>query len=60
MAAYLGFQKLKSKLAAKGKVSNPAAVAVKIGEEKYGEKTFHKAAAEGKKMKGMKSIGSMK
>ena len=53
--AYVGFAKLKKKLAAKGDVSDPAAVAASIGRKKYGAKKFNKAAAAGKKMKGMKA-----
>lgn len=51
---YVGFQKLKAKIAAKGGVKNPAAVAAAIGRKKYGKKKFQKAAAEDHKMKGMK------
>lgn len=52
--AYVGFDRLKSKIAAKGGVSNPGAVAASIGRKKYGKKAFQKAAASGEKMKGMK------
>ena len=48
--AYLGFDKLKSKIAAKGGVSDPGAVAASIGRKKYGKKAFQKAAASGTKM----------
>lgn len=54
--AYLGFAKLRSKLAArrgKGKVTDPEALAAAIGRAKYGKKKFQSAAAEGKKMRGM-------
>ena len=51
--AYTGFKKLEGKLA--GKVANPAAVAAKIGREKYGKEKFQKAAAAGKTMRGMKA-----
>ncbi len=51
--AYVGFDKLKSKLAGKG-VNNPGAVAASIGRKKYGKAQFQSAAAKGKKMKGMK------
>lgn len=51
--AYVGFDKLKSKIAAKGGVSNPGAVAASIGRKKYGKAKFQKAAAQGKKMGGM-------
>ena len=56
----MGFDKLKAKIAAKGGVSNPAAVAASKGREKYGKKKFQKAAAEGKSMKGMKPLKSPK
>lgn len=48
--AYLGFNKLKSKIAASGKVRNPSAVAAAIGRKKYGKKKFQAAAASGRKM----------
>lgn len=51
--AYLGFDKLKAKVAAGG-AKNPGAVAAAIGRRKYGKSKFQKAAAQGKKMKGMK------
>jgi hypothetical protein len=56
--AYEGFAKVKAKIAAKGGVSNPGAVAAAIGRKKYGAKKFQKAAAQGKKMKDMKPIQS--
>lgn len=51
--AYLGFNKLKAKVA-KGGASNPGAVAAAIGRKKYGKKKFQAAAAKGKKLKGAK------
>jgi hypothetical protein len=57
--AYVGFDKLKNKIAAKGGVRNPGAVAASIGRKKYGAKKFNKAAASGTKMKGMKPTGGM-
>jgi hypothetical protein len=57
--AYVGFDKLKNQIAAKGGVSNPAAVAASIGRKKYGKKRFQKAAASGTPMKGMKPQGGM-
>jgi hypothetical protein len=51
--AYVGFSKLKKKIAAKGGVSDPGAVAAAIGRAKYGKQKFQKAAAKGKKMRGM-------
>ena len=53
--AYVGFEKLKSKLA--GHVDNPGAVAASIGRKKYGKKKFQHAAATGHKMRGMKAKG---
>ncbi len=38
--AYVGFNKLVSKLAAQGNVSDPKAVAAVIGRRKYGKKKF--------------------
>ena len=50
---YVGFDKLKSQIAAKGGVRDPGAVAASIGRKKYGAEKFNKAAAAGKSMKGM-------
>ena len=44
--AYIGFDKLAAK-------TSPA-IAASIGRKKYGAKKFNKAAASGKKMRGMK------
>ena len=54
--AYVGFNKLKSEIAAKGGVRNPGAVAASIGRKKYGKKAFQHAAAEGASMRGLKSL----
>src|SRR5690349_5817373 len=54
--AYVGFNKLKAKIAAKGGVSDPGAVAAAIGRKKYGKAKFQKAAAEGKSMKGVSHL----
>jgi len=43
------FQKLERSIAAKGKVSNPGAVAATIGRKKYGKKKFQAMAAEGRR-----------
>jgi hypothetical protein len=51
--AYVGFGKLKGKIAAKGDVRDPGAVAASIGRKKYGKRKFQKAAASGTKMRGM-------
>jgi len=37
---YVGFAALKGKIAARGKVRNPGAVAAMIGRKKYGAKGF--------------------
>lgn len=54
--AYMGFEKVKESLG--GKVRNKAAVAASIGRKKYGKAKFQKAAAAGKKMRGMKPMMS--
>lgn len=51
---YMGFDKLKGKLAKKKGVEDPGALAASIGQKKYGKRKFQKAAAKGTKMKGMK------
>jgi hypothetical protein len=51
---YVGFEKLKKSIAAKGGVKNPGAVAAAVGRKKYGKAKFQKAAAKGKKMRGVK------
>jgi len=57
--AYIGFKKLKAKIAAKGGARNPAAVAAAIGRKKYGKEKFQAAAAAGKKMsEAMDPVGS--
>lgn len=43
------FAALKAKIAAKGNVRDPGAVAAAIGRAKYGKSKFHKLAAHGKK-----------
>ena len=43
--AYVGFKALEGKLAGRKGVSNPGALAAYIGRQKYGNKTFNKAAA---------------
>jgi hypothetical protein len=51
--AYMGFKKLESKIAAKGNVRNPGAVAASIGRKKYGKKSFQKHAARGESMRAL-------
>lgn len=51
--AYVGFDKLSSKIAASG-ARNPDAVAAAIGRRKYGAEKFQRAAAAGKRMRGMR------
>ncbi len=53
---YLGFDKLKGKIAAKGGVRNPGAVAAAIGRKKYGKKAMGKASASGHSLKGHKTL----
>jgi len=50
---YMGFAAVKA-AAAKSGARNPAAVAAAAGRQKYGKAKFQKAAAAGKKMKGMR------
>lgn len=58
--AYVGFDKLKAKIAAKGGVSNPGAVAAAIGRKKYGKKKFQAAATSGTSMRRMATLHQMK
>ena len=51
MGKYIGFQKLRAKIAAKGDVRDPGAVAAAIGRAKYGKAKFQSYAAKGKTMK---------
>jgi len=46
---HLGFEKLKNKLAHKSGVTNPAALAAKIGRDKYGKEGMAEKSAEGHK-----------
>ena len=56
---YLGFSKLKAKIAAKGDVRNPGAVAAAIGRKKYGATKFNHAATQHKSLRGalLKKMG---
>jgi len=56
--AYVGFEKLKQQIGAKGGVRNPGAVAASIGRKKYGKKRFQRYAAKGKSMRGAKTAGA--
>ena len=47
--AYIGFNKLKGKLARGGGVKNPAALAASIGRKKYGKKAMTKKSAAGRR-----------
>lgn len=58
--AYMGFEKLKGELSRKGGIQNPGALAASIGRKKYGKAKFQKAAASGKKMKGMSARSQAK
>lgn len=51
--AYVGFSALKAKIANRGGVKDPGAVAAAIGRKKYGKAKFQKAAAAHKSMRGM-------
>lgn len=53
---YVGFNKLKAKIAAKGGVRNPGAVAAAIGRKKYGKKAMAKASGSGHSLKGHKTL----
>lgn len=48
---YIGFDRLKRKLAHKKGVTDPAALAAAIGRKKYGKQKFQQMAAKGKKLK---------
>ncbi|HXF73066.1 MAG TPA: hypothetical protein VNO79_10710 [Actinomycetota bacterium] len=52
--AYVGFKKLSGKLGRRKGVRDPDALAASIGRKKYGKARFQKAAAAGKKMRGMR------
>jgi hypothetical protein len=52
---YIGFRKLEKRIADRGGVRDPGAVAAAIGRKKYGKKKFQKYAAADKKMRGAKS-----
>lgn len=54
--AYVGFDKLKAKIGAKGGVRDPGAVAASIGRRKYGKKAMSKAASSGKSLKGHRTM----
>ena len=58
--AYVGFNKLKSEIAAKGGVRNPGAVAAAIGRKKYGTKAFQHAAATGTSLRRHAALSQMK
>ena len=58
--AYLGFSALKEKIAAKGNVRNPGAVAAFIGRRKYGKKKFQAAAASGHSLRRASALHQMK
>lgn len=54
--SYVGFNKLKKMIAAKGGVKNPGAVAASIARKKYGDKAVQKHAASGTSMKNVKPL----
>lgn len=47
--AYVGFKKLKSELAGKPGVTDPGAVAAKIGRAKYGQRAMTAKSVAGRK-----------
>lgn len=51
--SYIGFKKLREKLASSG-AKNPGAVAAGIGMKKYGKEKMQKAAHSGKSLQGTK------
>lgn len=53
--AYIGFNKLKEKLAKSG-AKNPGAVVTKIGMEKYGKKAMENHAKSGTSMEHTKPL----
>jgi hypothetical protein len=53
---YEGFDKLTNELSKKKGVRNPKALSAWIGRKNYGKARFQKAAAAGKKMKGMEKV----
>jgi len=55
--AYIGHAKLSARLARRKGIRDPDALAASIGRKKYGKGKFQKAAAAGKKMRGMKPKG---
>ena len=58
--AYVGFRALESKIAARGGVRNPGAVAASIGRHKYGKAAFQKHAASGTSMRRAAVLHQMK
>lgn len=56
--AYLGFQKMQSKIEASGKSPKAAAaIAASVGRKKYGAKKMAKAARTRSSLKGAKPVG---
>lgn len=49
---YIGFKKLVRKIASRKGVRNAKAIAAAIGRKKYGKRTFQRAAARGKTLRG--------
>jgi hypothetical protein len=50
--AYVGFNRLKARLARRKGVRNAAALAAYIGRKKYGKARFQRAAARGRPLRG--------
>jgi hypothetical protein len=49
--AHIGFEALTRKLAARGDISNPKALAASIGRKKFGAKGMAKKSAAGRRKK---------
>jgi hypothetical protein len=52
--AYVGFDKLKSQIAARGGAADAGAGAASIGRKKYGKRRFQNAAARKRRLRGAK------
>lgn len=57
---YVGFDKLKASIAARGGATNPGAVAAAIGRRKYGSAAMAKGAATGHSLRRAAVLHQMK
>ncbi len=57
---YVGFKKLKSKLASKPGITSPGGLAAAIGRKKYGKEKFQSAASKDKTLKEKQKKKSLK